>query len=257
MDKGEPRSLTIAEYKAIISLLDDLTIEEELKLMDQVIDLTKGGIAVVLHGNTGFVKEYANHPSVKFLNTHEIKGEQLEENVPANTRVVIITDGLPQYHYTWITAFARRKNIPFLVRKSNQAVYESLKKCFPNNEEDKKANPEEVKDAFTKGKLNPLIQFIDWGKSNAENGRLLAKKALEMDIASTVGSLTQFVAIQRKKQGRGDLPKSVRSQLDISVEFLDNAIRDLGSIRDYLINTTEENRILKQKLEKFKKAMED
>lgn len=39
--------------------------------------------------------------------------------------------------------------------------------------------------------------------------------------------------------------------------MLDNMIRELGDMRDFLIATCEENRILKGKVDKFKKAMEE
>lgn len=220
------------------------------------IDLTKGGVAVVLYGNTGLVKEYQNHPAIIFINGQE-PVKDLTERVPSNTRTIVFTDGLAQMNHVWVTSYCRQKNIPWLLRKSNQAVYETLKSFFPNGSETIKPTSQEVKDEFVRGKLNVLIPHIDFAKSNAENAKILMRKAQELSIKSTEASLAQFVANHRRKQSGTAVPKSARSQLDVSVDLLDEMIKNLGDMRDYLIATTEENRLLKQKLEKFKKAFED
>lgn len=225
--------------------------------MEEKIDLTKGGIAVVACMAIGYVKEYANHPSVVFLDCKSIKNEELESRVPQNVKAVILTDGLPQWHYAYLTSLARRRNIPFLVRKSTQHIYETLKGFFPNGGE-AKPTLEEIKDEQSKGKLTSLIPYIEWGLSNAENARKLMRICREKNIKSTEASLAQWMANQRRKHtGVTAVPRSARPQLDVSVELLDNMIKDLSSMRDYLIATTEENRLLKSKLERFKKAMED
>lgn len=224
--------------------------------MEQKIDLTKGGIAVVMMGNTGMVKEYANNASVRFIDSKQVPGDQLANLVPDNTRIVILTDGVEQHHYHWIMAYVRRRNIPFVNRKSNQAIYELLKSFFPNGEV-AKPTVQEVKDTQTKGKLNVLIPHIDFAKSNAENAKFLLRKAHEMDIRTTEASLAQLVANVRRKQSGGTIPRSARSKLDVSVEMLDNAVKELQGMRDYLIEVTEENRMLKQKLDKFRKAFEE
>jgi len=224
--------------------------------MDEVVDLTKGGIAVNAFWDIGFVKEYATHPSVLHINCREIEGAQLLAVVPTNTKVIILGVGLPTYHYNWLASYAQRKNIPFLIRKTTQAAYETLKGFFPNSNT-VKVLEEEVKETQAKGRLAILIDHIDWSKSNADNGRVLFQKANQSGIKTTLGSVTQWVAIQRRKKSGTAVPKSVRSELDISVEMLDNTIKELTDMREFLIITVEENRILKTKLERFKKAMED
>lgn len=224
--------------------------------MEQKIDLTKGGTAVVMVGNTGMVKEYANNPSIRFIDCKQTPGDMLASIVPDNTRIVIITDGIDSHHYHWIMAYTRRRNIPFVNRKSNQAIYELLKSFFPNGDAPK-VTVEEVKDTQTKGKLNVLIPFIDFAKSNAENAKILLRKAHEMDVRTTEASLAQLVANVRRKQSGGTIPRSARSKLDVSVEMLDNAVKELQGMRDYLIEVTEENRLLKAKVEKFKKALDE
>lgn len=214
-------------------------------------------MCVVMVGTTGYVQEYSTNPQIQFIRCKEVKGEELIRLINISTlKVVIITEGLPQWHYTWIMSLCKTRNITYLVRKSNQHVYDTIKSFFPTNGNGKVLE-DDVKDTIVRGKLNALIPAIDFTKSNAENGKILFRKANELGIKTTIGSVTQFVAIQRRKQSGTALPKSARSQLDVSVDLLDDMIKNLGDMRDFLILAVEENRLLKTKLEKFKKAMED
>ncbi len=220
------------------------------------VDLAKGGVAVVLVGHTGFVKEYATNPAIKFIDCKTIPGERLESEVPNNTKAAILTEGIPQYHSTWIFSYCKRRQIPYLIRKSNQAVYDTLRSFFPNGNAST-ATQEEARETRQHGKLDVLISDIDWTKSNAENARALERIARQKNIKTTFGSLAQFVANQRRKTKHGIIPKSARSRLDISVEVLDTAIKELSDIREFLISTCEENRLLRDKVEKFKKLAGD
>lgn len=224
--------------------------------MDQnnKLSLADGGKAVVMIGNTGYVKEYANNPQIRFIDTKETPVDKLDELVGTDTKVAIITEGMSQGHYMWITAYCNRRKVPYLLRKSNQAIYDTLKSFFPKGTNVGVTQDEAEK---SRGKLQDLIPYIDWNKSNAENGRALFQIAGDKRIKTTLGSVIQLVSIQRRKQGRTDKPKSLRSQLDVSVELLDSAIKNIGDIRDYLIQVTEENRILRTKVDKFKKVMEE
>ena len=227
-------------------------------MAEEKIDLTKGGIAIVMVGNTGFVKEFANDARVRFIDCKQTPGEQLDNLMPQNTKLIIITDGLPQYHSTWAFTYAKRRNILYLIRKSNQAIYETLKQAFNmNGNGETKPTIEEIKDAQVKGKLSILIPSIDFSKSNSENARMLVKKAIEFGIRTTENSLAQLVSIQRRKGNYGGVPRSVRSKLDVSVDMLDVMVKDLQEMRDFLIETTEENRLLRQKVDKFKKALDE
>lgn len=225
-------------------------------MTNQRVDLAVGGCVLVLVGTTGHVKEYEMNPQVKFIKCSDVPNGELAQHVPGDTKVIIITEGIPQYHYMWATSYVRTRGLVYLVKKNNQAVYDTLKGFFINGVTT--ATNEEVQDAFVKGKLTPLIALINWSMSNAENGRELMKECQKRSIRTTFGSLTQFVANQRRKQdGVTAVPRSVRTQLDISVDMLDEAIKGLTDMRDYLIATVEENRLLRAKVDKFKKVMED
>lgn len=222
--------------------------------MSETVDLTKGGNAVVFCGATGFVQEFASNPQVHFIKCNEVAYDELETKIPFNTRIVIMTDGIPNAHHMWISSFVRRKSIPYLIRRSNQAVYDSLKLCF--NGDNSKVTPEEAKETQIKGKLNFLVEHINFSESNTENARRLLRIATEKGIRTTIGSLAQLVSNHRKHQGGTAVVKSARTKLDLSVNMLDDAIKGLTDIRDFLIATTEENRLLKQRIEKITKAME-
>jgi hypothetical protein len=219
------------------------------------IALGKGDVVAVIYGNTGWVKEYQNHPSVIMLDG-KARDSNLQTRIPQNTRAIIFTEGLENLNHAWVMSYCRSKQIPYFLRKGNQAVYDLLKSVLPNGD-DVKPTSEEVKDAMVRGKLVPLIPFIDFTKSNAENSKILNRKAKEMQISSTEASLAQFVAIQRRKLSGTAIPKSARPKLDLSVELLDDMIKGLGDMRDFLIATCEENRLLRAKVERFKKVMED
>lgn len=216
-------------------------------------ELGADGIITILVGATGRVQEYNNHARVKFIDCKAIPAALLEDNILNRTKIVIITEGLGQQHVLYAQSWTKKHNAVWIMRKSNQAIYEFLKEKLPLD--DKPVTQEEA--GQDRGKLKALIPFIDWTKSNSENGRALLSKAIELGIKTTIGSTTQLVSIERRKQGRSDVPKSVRSNLDLTVEIFDKFIEELGEMRDYVIKLAEENRMLKAKLDKFKKAFED
>ena len=205
-------------------------------------DLSNGGVVAIL-GNIR-VQEYLSHAQVVHCTSHE--------EIPSNVKLIIMAPDLMTMEKQWVFALHRQKGTPYLVRNSNQAVYQELKKLFG---EKPKVTVEEIKEVQTKGKLKQLIEYIDFSKSNAENAKILLRIANEKGIASTEGSLAQFVANKRREQGGTAVVKSARSKLDVSVEMLDDAIKGLTDMRDYLIATVEENRILKAKLERLTKAL--
>lgn len=225
--------------------------------MDSKIDLSKGGNCVVVYETTGFVQEYSTNPQVDFLKCSEVDTGNLNTRITKDTKVIILAEGVPKFHYMWITSWANRNKCPFLIRNSNQAIYEALKSFFVDGMTLIKPSNEEINSESNHGKLKQLIPLIDFTKSNVENARILLRECYRLNIKSTEGSLAQMVSIHRRKQSGTALPKSTRSKLDVSVDMLDSMIKELGDMRDYLIQTNEENRILKSKLDRFKKAMEE
>jgi F0F1-type ATP synthase membrane subunit a len=76
-----------------------------------------------------------------------------------------------------------------------------------------------------------------------------------LGIDTTEASLAQLVTVQRKRQNQTAVPKSIQAKVDVAVEMLDNAIKDMTDMRAFLIATVEENKVLKAKLDGFKKLL--
>lgn len=225
-------------------------------MVDTKIQLKDGEVVAVVYGNTGRVKEYENHSSFVMLDG-KTRDTNLSTKIPPKvTKAIVVTEGIEHMNYAWIMSFCRTNSVPYLLRKSNQAVYETLKSMLPTNGSDHKPSNEDVAREIVHGKLNPLIPLIDFTKSNAENAKALMIEAHKRQIKTTLGSMTQFVSNQRRKRSGTALPKSARPKLDVSVELLDSMIKELEDMREFLIATVEENRLLKDKYEKFKKLME-
>lgn len=222
------------------------------------VDLTNGGNCVVIHGATGFVKEYATNPQVTFINAKD-RIEGISSRMPFDVKVIIITDGIENLNYAWAMSYCRTNRTPYLVRKSNQAVYETLKSFFVNgNGTAVKPTTDEVIEHRQRNRYQQFESDIDWTISNAENARIIHRKCVAIGINTTHSALAQWLTGLRKKQsGVTAVPRSARSKLDVSVEIFDKMIEDLTGMRDFLIQTVEENRLLKTKYDRLKKAMED
>jgi hypothetical protein len=229
-------------------------------MAEDKVNFRDGGICVVAFTATGYVKEYASHSQVLFIDAKTVPGDKLQELCPSNTKLVVITPGLPSYHYTWLTSFARKKNIPFVTRSSNQAVYDLLKINF--NGLEKKATLEEVKETQSKGKLSVIVDLIDFEKGNAENARILMEHCKSKGIATTEASLAQFVANKRREKGIGTRPKSAKTQKDLLLETFDEAVlslskitTELQSLREYVIELETKNIGLEIKLASVNKIL--
>lgn len=219
------------------------------------VNLNNGGIAVVLTAGVGFVQDYAKDARVKFIDCLNTPGAQLESEVPANTKIIIYYVKVPHYHSMWAVSYCKRKGIPYISRDNANAIDQYLKSITKTDKPE--VTQEEAEETRTKGKLNALIPFIDLTRSNAENGKALFRKAMELNIKTTLGSVIQLVAKHRNQTRGGTVPKSARPKLDVSVEMLDDAIKGLTDMREFLIATVEENRLLKARYDKLKKALDD
>lgn len=224
--------------------------------MSQTIDLTAGGKAVVFIGNYGFIREFESSPSVQFIDAKDATPQMIEPLMPGNTKCIILTDGISILALQYAKDYCERKGIPYLARNNYNSILQTLQSFFKKTEAPKPA-PEEVADGVKKGKLKPLIQHLDLAKSNGENARSLMIVARGMGITTTEASLHQLAAAERKRVQGGTVPKSARPQLDVTVDMLDEAIKNLEGMRDFLIEVTEENRMLRKKVERFKLALED
>jgi len=131
-----------------------------------------------------------------------------------------------------------------------------------------------VNTTMQQGKLKPLYDMIDYSgtRTNADMAREMFAKAKELGIDTTLLSIIQLVNVKirtYKKNRLGQTPKQVvenskkvekKDSVDktnIVVQMLDNMVRELKDMRDYVKATEEENRTLKLRVEKLKKALSD
>jgi hypothetical protein len=132
----------------------------------------------------------------------------------------------------------------------------------------------------TKKKLFPLLPYVDWALSNAENARrLITGKCEEFGIQSTPESLANFVGIHRRKQPTPPKPPPPpdwteadehaeynptppkEEHKDISVEMLDMMIaaseemtKNLKDMRQHLLDNVGADK--KQLLVEFQMFLE-
>lgn len=210
--------------------------------------LSDGMILVVGAKASNFGEEIRNHPRVIMWDSQNQSWK--DKDFPANTRAVFITRFIGHTAFDKIISEARRRQITIFNPDGTGMITRQVKELLGMNTQ--VGNPK-----FQSGKLKALIPFIDFSKNNVANGRALLIKAEELGITSTEQSLTQLVSVQRKRQNRTAVPRSIQSKIDVSVEILDNMVRELQDMRDFLVATVEENKSLKLKVERFKKALEE
>jgi len=129
--------------------------------------------------------------------------------------------------------------------------------------------PPKVTMAAQQGKLKPLYDMIDYSgtRTNADMARDMFAKAQELGIDTTLLSLIQLVNYKVRNYKKSLTTPTVRAQMveksktqdktNIVVQMLDNMVRELKDMRDYVKATEEENRTLKLRVEKLKKALSD
>lgn len=223
------------------------------------------GVVVIVGAKTGnFDEEITRHPRVVLWDSQHT--HWTNKDLPSNTKAVFMTRFVGHSEYGKILAEARKKGItlfnPDGTGVISRQVRELLGLNIPKVKEDiaqaAVSTPKEIELEQTKGKLEPLKQFIDVTKGNVENAKILMVKAKEMGIQTTEGSLSQLAMLfKRKKAGVTGVPRSIRAKVDVSVEILDNMIKELQDMRQFLIDTVEENRTLRMKMNVFKKMFEE
>jgi len=223
--------------------------------------LSHGSVLIVGTKASNFSDELKNHPRVIMWDSQN--ENWTSKSLPDNVRAVFLTRFISHASFANIIADARKRNITIFSPEGTGIIAKQVKELLNMQGPMPVAVPaptpvvETVVDN-SKGKLKPLLPFIDFTKPNVENARILFAKAKELGIQTSEASLAQLVGVQRRHaSGVTGVPKSIQSKLDVSVEMLDNAIKDLSDMRDYLIATVEENRLLKTKLNKFKSLIED
>jgi hypothetical protein len=214
--------------------------------------LTNGG-TVLLVGvkSSNLNDEIRTHPRVTIWdNQHQ---HWTDKEIPSNVRAIFMTRFIGHAQFDKIVSEARKKQLTIFNPEGTGMITKQVRELLALEPKD---SPMQKSVQDNRGKLIPLIPFIDLSRTNVENARILIVRANELKIDTTEASLAQMVSVRRRKMGGTAVPKSIQSKLDVSVEILDNMIRELKDMRDFLISTTEENRVLRAKMENFKKLMD-
>jgi hypothetical protein len=221
--------------------------------------LKDGGKILVIGGM--FSKQWESfraYPQIDFWSGEqkEIKRLVHDKDFPPNTRAVIFSRFISHAELDPLMVEVRKRNITFFSNKNDGEITNILEQIV--NPLGKPSVVEVPKDN-SRGRLTKLIPFIDWTKNSRENADVLVVKAKELQIPTTHKSLCQFVMKQRRGKRVTAIPGSIQKmshKLDVSVDMLDAMVRDISGMRDFLIEITEENRMLKGKVDKYKKAIQ-
>jgi hypothetical protein len=242
--------------------------------------LSHGNILIVGAKASNFSEELKTHPRIIIWDSQN--EHWTSKNLPSNITAVFVTRWIGHAAFAKIIAEARKKHITMFNPEGTGMIAKQVKELLdmtkpvttpnapmPTMKEDWSGlKPFKEHKGGIAPKLNVLIPFILWDKSNVENADVLMQKAHEMNITSTLASLANFVGVQRKKLGITShrrnthiipTPKTVikAEGLDVSVQMLDDAIKSLQDMRAYLISTTEENARLRSRLDRFRKAFDE
>lgn len=246
--------------------------------MNALQPLSFGKVLIVGAKSSNFDDELMSNPRVILWSSQEEHWSDKE--LPVNVRAVFITRWIGHAAFNKIQTEAKKKRITIFNPMGTGIIAKQVRELLatPRINEEQADNRFIRKQEETmaveqptppinnqKGKLAPLVQFIDYNKSNVANARIMRVEAEKRGITTTVGSLCQMITVLRRQQGIPLLtfkakakPKpSSESKLDISVAVLDEAIKQLSDVRDYLISTARENTELKARVAKLRKTLED
>jgi flagellin-like hook-associated protein FlgL len=231
--------------------------------------LTHGSVLIVGGKASNFDDEIRTHPRIIMWDSQNQHWDGKE--LPQNVRAVFITRFIGHVAFGKILASARKRQLTIFNPEGTGMIVKQVRELLglakPTTVEIKPTmvtttTPVKTGGKTLKGhsKLNDLMQFHDANKTIVENARLMFEKAKEQGIETTVGSLAQKVSVMRRKE-RGATVKVPRpgvtrsAKMDVSVEILDNVIKELQDMRDYVVAVTKENEVLKSRIEKFKKVL--
>lgn len=219
--------------------------------------LSNGEIAVlVLSKDYDIPEGYENNPRVLALKAADLThdSDQISKSIPTNTKIVLMTDGIPANTYQSLNAVFRRRNLPFVVRKNATALEVELAKIVPAKAETLTS----PKSSLPLGSVRAFIEKeADLRKGSAEEARRLLALATSRGIPTTFGSLAQTISKIKREKGYGEIPNSVKSPQLQALKILDDALASLALIRDYVTSVENENNDLKEFKKKAQALFKD
>ena len=240
--------------------------------------LSHGNILLVGVKASNLSDEIRNHPRVIVWDSQQ--EHWTNKDIPSNVRVVFTTRFIGHTPFAKIRSEAVKRHLTMFNPEGTgqivKQVKELLNMTLPAEFQVEYTKPQETKSEIqetnvttpevkTLGKLKLLIPYIDLSKSGVANVPALMEKVKELGFTSTPASIANFVNTEKRKILGGtrkiivkkSAPTLQPAKLDVSVEVLDGAIKELQDVRAFLIAVTEENNRLKVKVDKFKKFFDE
>jgi hypothetical protein len=232
--------------------------------------LTYGNVLIVGCKASNFDEEVKCNPRVILWDSQHQHWNSKE--LPVNTRAVFLSRWVGHSDFAHIVKEARKRRITIFNSLGTGAIARQVKELLTVTKVESKPAFKETNHVMitestseptttiitqseekTRGKLTQFIPLIDFDKTNRENAKILMPKAQELGIKTTMQSLVTLVYNARNKQAKAN----DRAREDVVVEMLDNMIKELRDMREFLVATTKENKALKQRIEKFRKSLDD
>lgn len=170
---------------------------------------TSGGVVTVILG-TGVdaPTDWTYHPRVHWVNASQLKRHDIPGAIPTNTKLMFFTDNISGNVFQPLHDERKRRRLPYMIRKSGDAVGQGLKEIFPNKVI---AAPTE------KFSPMPSISEPDNGGSNG-NGAAAPEPAPERGTTTVPGSKNTAAG-----KPRGFLQEFLRANVDLTSTTLSNA----------------------------------
>lgn len=225
--------------------------------------LSYGNILIVGAKSSNFDDEIRTHPRIILWDNQQ--KHWTDKDLPSNVRAVFVTRFVGHSEFSKIHAECRKRQLTMFNPEGTGMIAKQVKELlamptlsqFLGKETMTQTVETTKKPQF--GKLKALILFIDHAKSHTANARFLMGKAGELGIQTTQISLAQFVGTYVRKLKKPVHVTNKRitevKKLDVSVEILDNMIKELTDMREFLLATVKENRELKMRVETLKKVL--
>lgn len=264
----------------------DMTIQTLPTVPKELNRLSHGNILLVGVKASNFDNDIKNHPRIIMWDSQDQRWTH--NDVPHNVRAIFMTRFVGHTIFDKIVKEARKKQITIFNPQGTGMIVKQVKELLDmprpalvkplteKVETKPMTTATETKSktggATVKGhsKLNVLMQYLDSSKTVIENARFMYEKAKELGIDTTVGSIAQKVSVanrrrpymerpgaQKKAQYEAGVPTRIHKHVDVVVEILDNMVKELQDMREFLVATTEENKTLKSRIDNFKKMLGD
>lgn len=205
--------------------------------------LKNGGTAVVcgLPVKT-FDEKLRENPQLIFWGEDEI-GE-----LPANCKALVMGTQIAHKHANMLVEQAKKLRAVIWRNESPNRIKQLLDSMVDKEPEKKAGRPK-----------NWLTLYVeknyDGTKIPVSEGERIFELAKQEGLETTKGSIIQAIYKIRKNKNLGTIPKSIKPKSLVLKEVLDEAIVNLTSIRDSLIQFEEENNALRARIDSIERVV--